>query len=367
MKKISLFKFSLAYAKNYFLESLAVHFPQIVPKPLYVGLSVGTVCNFKCRQCDLWRVKSEPERYLSTKEVKKILLSLKEWLGPFRLTFTGAEPFVRKDMIKILTFAAQNDIYTAVTSNGWLINKKLAAEIVQSQADLVNISLDGVDAQTHDFLRGKKGAFKKACQALKHLSQMRGDSPRPAIYINTVVMTKNLGQLDSLVALNKEFGLDAIRFQALESKWLFGAQEYDPFWFKKDPLWPREKDKIERMFVQLKALKRKGNPIKNTLRELEGLNDYYLRPTRVAERHRFCFTGVRNFAIDEYGQVKLCFGMAPVGDLRRQKPKKIWYSKRAKHLRGTIRHCQRYCRILPCNKRAEVSQMMGAFFKNLNL
>lgn len=360
-----LFQYGLVYTKNYFLESLAVRFPKIVPKPLYVGLSVGTVCNFRCKQCDLWRMPTKPEKYLTTREIKRILKDLRGWLGPFRLVFTGAEPFLRKDIIEILKFASKNNIYTVITSNGWLVDEKLAREIVLSGLDVINVSLDGANSKTHDFLRGKDNAFKKVVAALENLKKARRELKTPVIYINTVMMDKNVIQLEALAKLAKKMGINAIRFQALESKWLFGSEKYHPQWFKKTSLWPKNGQEVEKAIDKLKKLKKAGLPIKNTLKELEDLKIYYKNPLEIAKKHKFCFTGVRNFSIDEYGKVKLCFGMEPVGDLLKQKPWEIWYGKKAEELREVIRNCQRYCRILPCNKREELGQVFKAFLEKI--
>jgi len=364
----SLLKYSFIYAKNYILESLAIRFPQIrlfTPKPLYVGLSVGTVCNLKCRQCDLWKMKTNPDKYLKPRQVKRILLSLKKWLGPFRLVFTGAEPFIRKDILKIIGVCRENDIYTVLTSNGWLINQNKAREIVKSGLDVINISLDGVDSKTHDFLRGRKGAFEKATQALKFLKKYKNKKERPIIYINTVIMEPNIGQLEKLVKLTKKFGIDNIRFQALESKFLFGNKKYDPQWYKKEPLWPKDWEKLSTVLDKIKLLKEKGYPVKNTYQELEDIRLYYKNPLLLVNQQHYCFTGVRNFSIDSQGKVRLCFGMKPVGDLLKKEPEEIWYGKKAVALRQIIANCQRACRILPCNKRESLNQLIPAFWQRI--
>lgn len=359
---IHLIQYALIYAKNYFLESLAIYFPKVVPKPLYVGFSVGTLCNFKCQHCDLWKLKTEPKEYLTTHQVKKFLGQLREWLGPFRLVFTGAEPFLRKDILEIISFAAENNIYTVLTTNGWLIDEKLAQEIALSGLDVFNLSLDGVKASTHETLRGKKGAYQRAIRALRLVKGARQDKT-PVIYINTVIMEPNVDELIDLVKLAKKEGVEAIRFQALESKQLFGNEEYRSSWFENHPLWPKEVQKLTGILDKLNQLKARGYPIKNTHRELEDLKSYYQNPVKIAQKYKFCFTGVRNFAVDEYGEVKLCFGMEPVGNVLKQKPKAIWFGKKAEKKREQIRNCQRYCRILPCNKREELGQLVMAFFR----
>lgn len=362
-----LIQYAFIYAKNYLLESLAVYFPNVVPKPLYVGFSVGTLCNFKCKQCDLWRVKTEPRKYLKTNQIKKLLRQLREWLGPFRLTLTGAEPFLRKDILEIIKFACQNDIYTVLTTNGWLVDEKLAKETVASGLDVFNVSLDGIKPSTHDSLRGKKGAYQRAIRALRLVKAVRRNKKTPILYINTIIMEPNVDELIGLAKLGKKEGIDSIRFQALESKQLFGDNDYNPGWFKDNPLWPENSEKLARILDKLAQLKKQGLPIKNTFKELEELKLYYQNPLLLVKKQKYCFTGVRNFAVDEYGQVKLCFGRKPVGDLLKETPQAIWYGEKARKLRFAIARCQRACRILPCNKREELDQIFSAFFKRTRM
>lgn len=360
-----LIQYAFIYAKNYLLESLAIYFPGIVPKPLYIGFSVGTLCNFKCQHCDLWRVKTEPRKYLKTNQVKRLLRQLRDWLGPFRLVLTGAEPFLRKDILEIIAFASKNDIYTVLTTNGWLVDEELAKRIVTSGLDVFNVSLDGAQSSTHDVLRGKREAYQRAIRTLRLVKETRGKKKTFVIYINTVIMEPNVEELIDLVKLTKKEGIDGVRFQALESKQLFGDAKYDPAWFKSNPLWPKSSKKLVKILDKLAQLKKQGYPIKNTLKELEDLKAYYKNPIEIAKKYKFCFTGVRNFAIDEYGNVKLCFGMKPVGNVLKQSPEEVWYGQEANKLREEIRRCQRYCRILPCNKREELGQLMKAFMSRL--
>jgi MoaA/NifB/PqqE/SkfB family radical SAM enzyme len=365
MKVRSVFSYALSYAKNYLLEFVSVHFPSVVPKPLYVGLSVGTVCNLRCKQCDLWKLPTKPSAYLKTEEIKEILLELKKWLGPFRLTFTGAEPFVRQDIFEIIRFADQNDIETILTSNGYLIDKKMAKKIIDSGLKVMVVSLDGAKAKTHDFLRGKTGSYCRAIQSLRFLVKSREADKHPKIYVNTVISSQNLGELARLVELVKDEGLDGIRFEALESKSLFGRETYRANWFKRSSLWPKESQKTSATIDEIIKLKKQKMPILNTVKELKELKLYYQDPVLISRSSKFCFSGIRNFAIDEYGKVKLCFGMPAVGDLLTQSPKQIWYGSKAAKLRQVIRNCRRNCRVLPCNKREDLPQLIKAFFKRL--
>src|SRR5690606_41206113 len=65
-------------------------------------------------------ISAKPDEHeLTAEEWKGVLAKLKRWLGPFNLTFTGGEPFLRKDILDIFRFAADNGIMTTVVSNRW--------------------------------------------------------------------------------------------------------------------------------------------------------------------------------------------------------------------------------------------------------
>jgi MoaA/NifB/PqqE/SkfB family radical SAM enzyme len=363
----SLLKYSFIYGRNYLLESLAVRFPEkclLAPKPLYVGLSVGTVCNLRCRHCDLWKISKKAKDYLTFNQIRGILKEIREWLGPFRLVFTGAEPLVRKDILKIISFCSQNDIHTVLNSNAWLIDKKMVQDLIKSGLSVINISLDGAKAETHDSLRGRKGVYNRAVGALMLLTS--AGKRNLSVNITTVIMRPNLDEIEDLVKLAKEKNVDGIQFQVLESKHLFGDQPYDPVWFKKNSLWPRKRRKLNLIVDRLISLKNKGYPVKNSLSELWALKAYYENPISFAKKEKYCFSGVRNFLITEYGKVKICFSMALVGDLLKESPGKIWFGDQAKKQRQEIARCRKPCRALLCNRREDARKVFNVFSKKLS-
>ena len=61
-----------------------------------------------------------------------------------------------------------------LTTNGTLLNRELANTLLNIGWDEVHFSIDGPNAEIHDALRGRKGAFKKpsktpaVCQSEKN-------------------------------------------------------------------------------------------------------------------------------------------------------------------------------------------------------
>ena len=69
----------------------------------------------------------------------------------------------QKDITDIIKFATQNNVLTVV-SNGTMITKELAEKIVESGLGYIHISVDGIKAETHDYIRGISGLMQKRRQ-----------------------------------------------------------------------------------------------------------------------------------------------------------------------------------------------------------
>ncbi len=109
--------------------------------------------------------ESAPDE-LSTEETKRLLDEIVEW-GIKLLIFDGGEPLCRDDFFDIAKYASTKGLRVAIGSNGTLIDKDVAERLKSSGIMAVQISIDGADAQTHDWFRGKEGSFNKALEGAK--------------------------------------------------------------------------------------------------------------------------------------------------------------------------------------------------------
>jgi PqqA peptide cyclase len=105
-----------------------------------VDLTVTWRCNSRCRYCDIWKHKKGLE--LSTKQFKKVIKSLKDWLGTFSSTFTGGEPLLRNDIAEIISFCSSNGIYTNIISNGLNWNLEKVKQLSDAGLYRVTFSID---------------------------------------------------------------------------------------------------------------------------------------------------------------------------------------------------------------------------------
>ncbi|HEV2431598.1 MAG TPA: heme d1 biosynthesis radical SAM protein NirJ [Burkholderiales bacterium] len=127
-------------------------------------------CNLACLHCYSISADIDFPGELSTSEVHSVMHDLKAFGVP-ALVLSGGEPLLRRDLFEIAARAKAMGFYTALSTNGTLIDVPLAMRIRDTGFDYVGISLDGLE-ETHDRFRRKKGAFEKSLGALRLLRDM---------------------------------------------------------------------------------------------------------------------------------------------------------------------------------------------------
>ena len=127
-------------------------------------------CNLTCMHCYSISADIDFPGELATGEVLSVMDDLKAFGVP-ALILSGGEPLLRKDLFEIAARSKSLGFYTALSTNGTLIDQPLALRIRELGFDYVGISLDGL-RETHDKFRRKPGAFEKSLGALRLLRDM---------------------------------------------------------------------------------------------------------------------------------------------------------------------------------------------------
>lgn len=122
-------------------------------------------CNLTCKHCYSISADTEFKGELSTAEALAVLDDLKAFRVP-ALILSGGEPLLRPDIFTLAERAKGLGLYTALSSNGTLINATNIEAIAAIGFDYVGISLDGL-GETHDRFRRKAGAFAASLAAIR--------------------------------------------------------------------------------------------------------------------------------------------------------------------------------------------------------
>ncbi|MBQ6555782.1 MAG: GTP 3',8-cyclase MoaA [Firmicutes bacterium] len=122
----------------------------------YLRLSVTDKCNLRCKYCMPPNGVAclEHSDILTFEEIERIVSILAK-TGLKKIRFTGGEPFVRKDVIKLIERISQTDgiTETAVTTNGILLENYIG-DLSRIRLKSINISLDTADREQYRQITG---------------------------------------------------------------------------------------------------------------------------------------------------------------------------------------------------------------------
>lgn len=122
-------------------------------------------CNLTCKHCYSISADTDFPNELSTEQVYGVMDDLKQFGVPV-LILSGGEPLLRPDIFDIARRSKEMGFYTALSTNGTLIDESNIDRIADMGFDYLGISIDGI-AETHDKFRRKEGAFEASIKALR--------------------------------------------------------------------------------------------------------------------------------------------------------------------------------------------------------
>lgn len=309
--------------------------PLIPPEHVYFPLT--SRCTLKCEMCDVVKFPSRTEDELSTPKVKEIILQIKE-LGTKHIIFSGGEPFLRKDLLEILEFAASCGIEnTALVTNGILLDEQTIERLIKIKLTHITVSLDGLE-KTNDSIRGRS-TFKKITGNIDKLIFLKHkfSSLLPTVGINFTIMNKNIEDMLDMVKFAKKKKYNAIIFQPV----LFSnISMYEK---KTSILWPSQENlaKLEKIVSKLIKLKTSkfGLDINTDISILKALPDYFKGEKLTSDFK--CYEAIKRLVITCAGKVWSCMGI--YGDLKENSLKEIWFSEEAMEVRKKIKYCNAHC------------------------
>ncbi len=134
-----------------------------------VILNITKRCNLKCIHCYAGSFESSPSGELSTDQWLRVLDDLAEFGCPVVL-FSGGEPMLQPDIVKLAKHAISCGMRAVVSSNGTLITPEKAGELASVGLSYIGVSMDG-GPEIHDRFRGVQHAYERALEGLRHTAE----------------------------------------------------------------------------------------------------------------------------------------------------------------------------------------------------
>jgi heme d1 biosynthesis radical SAM protein NirJ len=197
-----------------YMQEIAAHVPgaplgpaRKPPGPVVIWNLIRR-CNLTCKHCYSISADKDFAGELSTDEVFNVLDDLKAFKVP-ALILSGGEPLLRPDFFEIARRSKDLGLYTALSSNGTLIDAAMMEKIVPIDFGYVGISLDGL-GKTHDRFRRMDGAFDLSLKALRLCR-----AANLKIGVRFTLTQDNFADLPGLLQLVEDEGIDRFYFSHL--------------------------------------------------------------------------------------------------------------------------------------------------------
>ncbi|GAB4290526.1 MAG: hypothetical protein Kow0090_03640 [Myxococcota bacterium] len=163
-------------------------------------------CNLSCLGCGYASYFNDNERELSLDQYRLLLTEAKK-MGCLLVSFSGGEPFIRKDFIEIVEECDGVGMAVHVDSNGMLIAEGTARRLGKIGRLFIGLSLDHFKPELNDKWRSK-GAFEGVKRAAELL---RNYAPLTRLAVNVTLHGGNSDALAGIAELAAEWGFSEIR------------------------------------------------------------------------------------------------------------------------------------------------------------
>ena len=175
--------------------------PIQIHAPFLVVWNFTYRCNLKCKHC-YSESGNISKAELSTEEAMKVVDQVADF-GVTSLAFSGGEPLMRKDFFEVARHAVEAGLYVSLATNGTLLTEENVRKLKEIGVHYVEVSLDGANSTTHDFFRGKSGAFDQTMQGLKNCLK------QDICTCVAVTGTKNnLTEIPAVLEMSENMGID---------------------------------------------------------------------------------------------------------------------------------------------------------------
>ncbi len=171
--------------------------------PVYVQFYVTARCNLTCQQCNVIYANSDL-RECTIDEINRIADNFAE-LGVAIVLLTGGEPFVRKDLPKIIQAFESRGVHVRMQTNGLASEEQIVAAIAAGGKD-ISISLDSLWPANQDQING---GFKDSWyQALKAISLFTKHLPKDDSFasLGCVLQRDNIGEIEDIIRFGTAIG-----------------------------------------------------------------------------------------------------------------------------------------------------------------
>src|SRR2546423_11104205 len=245
-------------------------------KPLQCSLYVTDRCNLDCAYCTEYD-NSRPHPSLD--DLKKWIRKIRE-LGTMRIALVGGEPLVHPNIVELVRYCRELGFATSLTTNGFLLTRKLIAELEEAGLQVMQIS---VDRMTPSAITKK--SFKTILPKLDYFRDSK-----ISLHITGVICADTLPESQAVLETGLSRGIPTeVR--------LVHADPLHRFRVERGP-----REELERFIDSMIERKRRGEKIHTS----EAILNYQRSLLRGERVEWTCMAGYKLFFVSAQGKFWLC-------------------------------------------------------------
>ncbi|MDW8044792.1 MAG: radical SAM protein [Nitrososphaerota archaeon] len=167
-------------------------------------------CNLKCTFCPVNRGMKRHKGIMSLDDFKTIVNEVKNYRKYICMNFAG-EPLLDPNIFKKVKYAFDNGMLSMISTNGMFINRFKPDEIFNSNLNVLTIAIDGATASIYEKYR-VGGDFDLIIRNVYELCSAKKEMgiKKPTINIQMVIMKHNENEIDAMIKLCKDLGVDSL-------------------------------------------------------------------------------------------------------------------------------------------------------------
>lgn len=271
--------------------------------PLYVQFYITARCNLACEQCNIIYSDAKHQE-MDIDQINKVAENLKK-IGVNIVLLIGGEPFIRKDIDKIVKAFTSRNIHVRMQTNGIATEKQLQSCVNYGGKD-ISISLDTLEPSLQDEING---GFKKSwTRAINTISNVSNIFPENSTaFFNSVIMPKNLNQIVKVIKFATKIGwgvsLVPVHVSTPDHTMGYRTLDYDNnVTFDKS-----NENEIKELIIKLKEIKKDYN-LYDSDEYLDDVEKFLLnKPVDWRKKNNdICDSPNLYFAISPSGTLKTC-------------------------------------------------------------
>lgn len=201
---------------DYFL-SRWTNRPIVAPAPIAISVEPTTVCNLKCPQCPTGA--GTLQRSKGTMELS-LFQSIIDQLSPATVIvnlYLQGEPLLYPAIGEFIRYANAKRLYTILSTNGQLLDGKMAKKLVDSGLSKIIISLDGVTEQSYAEYR-VGGTLQKVLDGLDALQREKksAGSNLPFVELQFIVFEHNQHEINQIKLIARDYAVDKLTIKTAQ-------------------------------------------------------------------------------------------------------------------------------------------------------